>query len=176
MFITADTGFRANRTFFDNNKLVGEPLESLRIPGILILPDQTGPGREVTELFSHEDVLPLLAAMTGVESSISERLRTHSREAIAVSDYDGHTIITATHQYYGSRSLMGIDDYWKLTPVEDDFQYSAPMAMRTKLMEEIRNATWINAGDDVYKRDFRWDLIDSYEIPDENIQPFTSPP
>ncbi len=174
VFITADTGFRSYKKFIKDTTHLGEPLESLRIPGVLVLPDYEGPGKEITDLFSHEDVLPLLAAMTGVESPITERMRSYKREAVAVSDYDGHTIMTTAHQYYGSRSLMAIENYWNLSALIEDAQKSSLMSMRVNLLEEMRLSTWINAGNDVYNRDFRWDLIDSYAIPSDPLTPACS--
>ena len=162
VFITADTGFRSGRSLvFDQDVLAPEPLESLRLPGILVLPEKALGIKRINDVFSHEDLLPFLAELVGVETIFSERFRSMRRIATVINDYEGHTILSKEYCFYGRETLMSIQDYWNLSPLPPTDKEYVLMKQRLDRIEELRHGIWINAGENVLYRDQHWELVES---------------
>ncbi len=179
VFITADTGFRSvDQIVFDDGNLWAEPLESLRVPGVLVLPDASLPSQTITDVCCHEDVLAMLAQLTGVEHTFTQRMQNYHRSATVINDYDWHTIVSNDYYFYEGVSLLAIRDYWKLDWISPQRMSGNQqlqnvnnlMRQRYLFLNDLRHAIWLHAGNSVVARDKRWDVIDSYEKPSPKQQ------
>ena len=173
VFITADTGFRSiEHVMFDDGQLGAEPLESMRIPGVLVLPGAQE-HQLIPDMFCHEDVLPFLAHLTGVDHPLTKRLQSHQRTAVVINDYEGHSILEQDYYFFEGLTLMSIKEYWKLTWLSPEYLKTDPeqqavydqMHKRFEFLNELRDSIWKYGGDGIVTRDQRWEVIDSYEKP-----------
>ncbi len=105
VFITADTSFSefSTKTFsYKDENIVVNALERLRIPSVILTPDGYGAGQVFSGIFSHEDILPLCAIMTGVSSPLAQRFLNNERiYTISNSEED---IIVLSRTHYGHHS------------------------------------------------------------------------
>ena len=171
VFITADTGFRSVPQWsFDDGNVWAEPLESFRLPGVLVLPGYDKAGNNISDVFSHEDVLPLLAHITGLSHPLVERLQQHQRTATVISE-DVHSIMAQDYYLSEGFGFLAIEDNWNfkwVLPEQRSEEMQAAqkrMQQRYQYVEELRKCLWYYEGEGVVFRDQHWEVIDSYEKP-----------
>lgn len=90
-----------------------ECLERMRIPGLLLLPDNYGQGLEVDVPFCHEDVLDLAYHLT--QSQSQDKFVKYSRVATATIINDDYATVTPNSIYFGStKHAYSIHGQWGL--------------------------------------------------------------
>lgn len=173
--ITADTSYRIDDALMqDGEYFFIEPLESLRIPCVLILPDDT-PAQKVESMFTHQDLLPLLAHVLGIETRFSERVAAHHRVAVPVFDFEDHLIVTPDYYRYATGDILGISDRWQLSFHQGDHTVKRRLQHMYSYMHHLRDLIWPVAAQRVHHRWDNRDLIDSYAIPSDPSKPYRAP-
>ncbi|MCE9519659.1 MAG: sulfatase-like hydrolase/transferase [Verrucomicrobia bacterium] len=110
-----------------------ECLERMRLPGLLLLPDNYGAGLELDVPFSHEDVLDLAYHLT--HSPTQDKFLKYTRVAIASIINDQYAIVTPSTAYFGStKHAYAIHGQWGLTKNVD----------QTELDKAIERFHWVS--------------------------------
>lgn len=175
VFITADTSFRSvPQLLFDDGNSWAEPLESLRIPGVLVLPESKPISQLVTDTCNHEDVLAMLADLCGIDHPLCQRLQTHRRRAALIHDYNEHHVLTPDYYLYEGHTLLGMKSYWQLDYIHPD-QVAADQTLQQiqhymqqcfQYAQQLQQQLWHHERPGVVHRDQHWEVIDAYEKPD----------
>ena len=172
IFITADTAYRTGQYITDDDIDVAvEPVESIRIPGVLLLPDGQNFIPKVEELFCHEDLLPMLAKLVGIESEQIEPYVTKRRFAVAILDYDGFSILSERHYLYGNMALLERGVYWDYDFIEKDAETSKRLVDCFEYLQEVSASIWSTSTDGVIVRDQNWGVLGSYEYYKKHFDP-----
>lgn len=110
-----------------------ECLERMRIPGLLLLPDNYGEGLEIDVPFCHEDVLDLAYFLT--HSQIQDKFGKYTRVATASIVNDDYAIVTPGTVYFGSTAhAYSIHGQWGLTKSVD----------QTEIDKAIKSYHWVS--------------------------------
>jgi len=116
IFITSDT---ANNEGLIAAKPLGRGiLEGLRIPGLLLLPDQQMAGQVYDGLFCHEDILDLMYLLISSESET--RMKKFLKRHRIVAPTSGMTLFLTRSTYFSVKKgdIFAIQDRWKLEPAK----------------------------------------------------------
>jgi phosphoglycerol transferase MdoB-like AlkP superfamily enzyme len=132
IFITSDN---ANKEGLIAAKALGRGiLEGLRIPGLLLLPDQQMAGKIYDGLFCHEDILDLMHLLIASESKtrMSKFLKRH-RIAAPTSKM---TLLLTQSTYFSVKTgdIFAIQDRWKLEPAKSSKDLALLLDTKDKLL------------------------------------------
>lgn len=154
VFITADTSYRAGKTFDV------EPLESMRIPGVLVLPEDAPLKYKDNGMMSHQDLLPLLAELVGVDTPFKNRVLNYKRIAAPIYNWDGHSIITDQWYSHSSGKCFSLTTPWNFQ--KDNMKL--PAQPHQLFLTEYQKKTWITSEDTAHRCNSRVMLNNSTDL------------
>jgi hypothetical protein len=132
IFITSDT---ANKEGLLASEAPGRGiLEGLRIPGLLLLPDQEMAGKIYDGMFCHEDILDLLYLLIFPES------KTHMKKFLKrhriLAPTSRMTILLSQSTYFSlmTGDIFAIKDRWKLEPTESSKDLALLLEAKDKML------------------------------------------
>jgi hypothetical protein len=112
IFITSDT---ANKEGLITAKALGRGiLEGLRIPGLLLLPDQQMAGQVYDGLFCHEDILDLMYLLISTESKTRMKKFLERHRIVAPTSRMTLLLTKSTYFQVQTGEIFDIKDRWKL--------------------------------------------------------------
>ena len=162
VFITADTAYRGEGTYlFDQDSIPVEPSESLRVPALLLLPDGARPVARIQQLSNHEDALPFLAELVGVQTAYRKRYQTSRRRVVAIKDYEGFSIISPKHYLYGTSFLMKRKTYWRYAFSDLASDIGTDLLNCRHYLHETAESIWQQKEGETVHRENNWDALSS---------------
>ena len=139
VYITADHTFRHDLAGAEPCGMNG--LESIRLPGLLLLPDGAESGTQWGGLICHQDELDLLAHLTGDTGHAGVwKFRTYHRVAVGMLRGGSVSVLTADGFWEGESSrAWNITNRWTLSPADQDRRESlrSTAQMFTREINEI---------------------------------------
>jgi len=132
IFITSDT---ANKEGLVTAKALGSGiLEGLRIPGLLLLPDQQMAGKIYDGLFCHEDILDLLYLLISSESKT--RMRKFLKRHRIIAPTSRMTLLLTKSTYFSVKTgdVFAIKDRWKLEPAKSSKDLALLLDTKDKML------------------------------------------
>lgn len=116
VLITADHSHLEN--LLNHPVSAEECLERMRLPGLLLLPDNHGAGLEIDAPFSHEDVLDLALHLTS--STVRKKFTGFTRIATATIVNDKYATVSADTLFLGAtQHAYSIHGQWGLKKISD---------------------------------------------------------
>ena len=162
VFITADTSYRAEGAYLlDQDSIPVEPTESIRVPALLLLPDEARPLERVQQLMNHEDVLPLLAELVGIETPFTQRYKRKRRQAVAVKDYEGFSILSPKHYLYGNQFLMQRRSYWRYDFADLHTEDGRVLQQCRTYLHTVVEQIWQQKEGEMLHRENNWGVMPS---------------
>jgi len=144
IFITSDT---ANKEGLLTARTLGRGiLEGLRIPGLLLLPDQHMAGKRYDGLFCHEDILDLMYLLISSESKT--RMAKFLKRHRIVAPTCRMTVLLTQSMYFSvsTGDIFAIRDRWKLEPTESPKDLAALLEVKEKMLS-LNRKLWNSSED-----------------------------
>jgi phosphoglycerol transferase MdoB-like AlkP superfamily enzyme len=132
IFITSDT---ANKEGLIAAKALGRGiLEGLRLPGLLLLPDQQMAGKIYDGLFCHEDILDLMYLLISAESKA--RMRKFVKRHRVIAPTSRMTLLLTQSTYFSVKTgdIFAIKDRWKLEPAKSSKDLALLLDTKEKML------------------------------------------
>jgi len=132
VFITSDT---ANMEGLISARAHGGGvLEGLRIPGLLLLPDQQMAGRIYDGLFCHEDILDLIYLLISSESKTHMQKFLKRHRIIAPTSRMTLLLTQSTYFSVNTGDIFTIKDRWKLEPSKFSKDLALLLNIKNKML------------------------------------------
>ncbi len=152
IWITADTAFRNKGD--NEHGLDAEPLSSMRIPSLLVLPADVSikePIQSINEMLCHEDLLPILAKIVGVETRFDQRLSQFQRRHILIYNEEGSIVLSSEHYLYAGDAFYRILNRWKVEAAEARGDQYDTLRRIHDYSHTLRRSIWFYGDRDVIR-------------------------
>jgi phosphoglycerol transferase MdoB-like AlkP superfamily enzyme len=132
IFITSDTANKEG--LIPANSQGSGKLEALRIPGLLLLPDQKMAGEIYDGLFCHEDLLDLLYLLILPESKTGMKKFLKRHRIVAPTSRMTILLTQSTYLSVTTGDIFGIRDRWKLESAESPKDLALLLEAKDKML------------------------------------------